>query len=76
MKTQNIINAILAALPSTGSLGYFETVYFSEAFRPCPLLSGRVQDLVQQNAALMIYEEDLGLVEAKAREIIKAAKQL
>ncbi|MEQ2679925.1 PAS domain-containing protein [Enterocloster citroniae] len=74
-KTQNIINAIPGGIAIYRVSDIFETVYFSEGV---PALSGysveEYRDLVQQNAALMIYEEDLGLVEAKAREIIKSRK--
>lgn len=72
-KTRDIINAIPGGVAIYRISDIFETVYFSDGV---PALTGysveEYRDLVKQDAAEMIYQEDIGLVAAKAREVIES----
>ena len=70
---QDIVNAIPGGVAIYRVSDIFETVYFSEGV---PQLSGHsleeYREMVSQDAADMIYEEDLERVQTKVKEIVRS----
>ncbi|WP_138310131.1 MULTISPECIES: PAS domain-containing hybrid sensor histidine kinase/response regulator [unclassified Clostridium] len=72
-KTQNIINSIPGGIAIYRVTDVFETVYFSDGVSALSGYSAKeYRRLAGQDAANLIYEEDIGIVKAKANEVIES----